>query len=74
MKLEAVGRELAGKINAADFREISDVLKSVNDTETGAISNWFEACSDACRESGKDDVLRNLYTASNFTGWPSRGG
>lgn len=68
MKLESVGRELAGKINASDFREISDVLKSVKDTRTGAISNWFDACENACLEPGSDDVLKNLYTASNFTG------
>ncbi len=68
-KLESIANELAGKVNANDFRNFKEITKVVENSETSVIKDWLEGCLNAC-ETGSvgDSVFYKLYTLSNFTG------
>ncbi|MGN1263456.1 MAG: hypothetical protein ACI4TW_05415 [Prevotella sp.] len=73
LKLEACARELMGKVNASEFSNIANIINSVRrntdtGTETEAVQEWFEACSDACIISSTSTNTKRLYLASNFEG------
>ena len=69
VKLEKVARKLVGKVDADQFSNIEDMAKGIEDTDDSAISDWADACMDACLPDVKgDSVYSYLYAASNFTG------
>ncbi len=69
VKLEKVARELVGKVDADQFSNIEDMAKGIEGADDSAISDWADACMDACLLDVKGDSLYSyLYVASNFTG------
>ena len=73
--LEQTARELIGKVQASDFQTLKDIVKYAQNNyiendyySTSVVDDWFEACLDACELSSTDQLVRNLYRASNFTG------
>ena len=71
-KLEETAKELMAKVSANDFNAIKElgdyVDRTFDNTDSRIVENWFNACVDACLVSETDDEIKNLYSASNFTG------
>lgn len=70
-QLETTANELMAKINYLDFKNVADVLNSVDNDrdDQSAVEDWFEACVDACEQPGStSDYIMSLYRASNFYG------
>ncbi len=59
VKLEKVARELVGKVDADQFSNIEDMAKGIEDTDDSALSDWADACMDACLRDIEGD---SVYT------------
>lgn len=70
LQLEATANELMGKINANDFKNITDLFQYVDEktNDDSAVDNWFDAAKEACKQSVSDESVKYLYKASNFYG------
>lgn len=76
-KLEVTARSLISKVNASDFEEITDLVKStkeimdINDKDedySEAIQEWIQSAVELCEGNMTNNVQKNLYLAANFTG------
>lgn len=76
-KLEVTARNLISKIDASDFEEITDLVKStkeimdINDKDedySEAIQKWIQSAVELCEGNMTNNVQKNLYLAANFTG------
>ena len=76
-KLEVTARSLISKVNASDFEEITDLVKStkeimdINDKDedySEAIQKWIQSAVELCEGNMTNNVQKNLYIAANFTG------
>lgn len=70
-QLEATAKELMSKINAEDFRNITDLFNYVDDNshDESVVEDWFDACKETCKLSGSTrSDKKYLYKASNFCG------
>jgi len=73
-RLESTANELLNKVSAADFTEISNIARYVNDnysgskTKTEALESWWDAAMKATEIETSGDVIKRLYLASNFVG------
>ncbi|MDO4161093.1 MAG: hypothetical protein Q4D41_11605 [Prevotellaceae bacterium] len=68
--LETTANELMALVNVSDFQAVAEIGDYINDTETdnSAIDSFFDAGYEACTVSSSDELIRNLYKASNFYG------
>lgn len=76
-KLEVTARSLISKVNASDFEEITDLVKStkeimdINDKDedySEAIQKWIQSAVELCEGNMSNNVQKNLFIAANFTG------
>lgn len=76
-KLQEISTTLGNKIKVADFKNVNDVLNSLNDTRTENLKAWFDDCIDAIVKMKRVATFASLpeyqdytaiYKASNFTG------
>lgn len=69
-KLESTAMELMNKINAADFKNIADVVgyAAVTSQNGDVVEEWAESCARLCVQSTSDQLIKMLYQASNFYG------
>lgn len=66
--LESTAQELLGKVRASDFKEFQDLKEGIRYNEDDAVSDWFEAATDACEISASDNDYKYLFKAANFVG------
>lgn len=73
--LESTARELLGKVQASDFKNISDIVKYANENylenrnfNSDPVEDWFDACLKVCEVTSNDNLVRRVYKAANFTG------
>lgn len=69
-RLEQAANELMGLVDAADFSSVADLIDYVaeNSSDGSEIDSWFGHCAGLCEVSATDDLVKNVYKASNFYG------
>lgn len=68
-RLESIANEFVDKINADQFTNLKEIAEAIDGADNSAISDWADACMDACLvETKGDTVCSYLFVASNFTG------
>lgn len=69
-RLEQAANELMGLVDAADFSSVADLIDYVaeNSSDGSEVDNWFDHCAGLCEVSATDDLVKNVYKASNFYG------
>ncbi len=69
-RLEQAANELMGLVDAADFSSLADLIDYVaeNSSDGSEVDSWFDHCAGLCEVSATDDLVKNVYKASNFYG------
>ncbi len=69
-RLEQAANELMGLVDAADFSSVADLIDYVaeNSSDVSEVDSWFDHCAGLCEVSATDDLVKNVYKASNFYG------
>ena len=69
-RLEQAANELMGLVDAADFSSVADLIDYVaeNSSDGSEVDSWFDHCAGLCELSATDDLVKNVYKASNFYG------
>ena len=69
-RLEQAANELMGLVDAADFSSVADLIDYVaeNSSDGSEVDSWFDHCAGLCEVSATDDLVKNVYKASNFYG------
>lgn len=69
-RLEQAANELMGLVDAADFSSVADLIDYVaeNSSDDSEVDSWFDHCAGLCEVSATDDLVKNVYKASNFYG------
>lgn len=67
-KLEQYARELISKVNSNDFINFQTITDAARNSDDQVISDWLDACLEACESQVSDTYLKRVYAAANFTG------